>query len=233
MSARPNVIKPNFRPIKNEELVPLANVYKLYIEGDGELAKYTAEDPGITADWLLAFKGAITDCGLIVPSKSIIKANKDYGINIKIALKGLPKLTKRLDVFLKKTFLPDQPGVYQSFPLVACIEHKNNKNVEGVTDTLTTIINLITTHNAALTAKSYPSSNKTDLEAVLTTLSNLNAQQEAAKQLVPDNTDAAMLKRNKLYTYIQTIVTLKDIVYYEDAQKRHSLAISTLLAGLQ
>ena len=58
-------------------------------------------------------------------------------------------------------------------------------------------------------------------------------QQENAKKLVPENTDAAMLIRNKCFTYVHSILTAKDIAYYDDKAKLHTWALSTVLKGIR
>jgi hypothetical protein len=230
MATRVDAVKATFRPIKNSELKPIAEIYEGLITATGVLAVFTAQDAGVNGAWVTNFGNSITAVGNIVPSKTIILLNKDITKSIKDKSKKSVKYGKVLTYFVEKAFA-GQPGLIASFRVVEVNEKMRLGETEGMLYELNTLIQQVTVpaNNAALVAAGWPVSNLADYETLRTEVGTLNTQQELAKKLVPENTDAAMMVRNQCYTYIQTLLTLKDIVYYEDKQKRHSWALTTNL----
>jgi hypothetical protein len=230
MTSRPITVKRTYSPINSSEMKPIGLIYKELLAAAGVLALFTAKDASVNGTWVTAFDAAITGVGNISPSKVIIKLNKDITKGIKDNSKKSVLYGKTLTYYLKKAFA-GQPGLIESFPVVAANDKMRLGETEGLLDDLNTIIEQLTdtTNNAALVAAGWPAANLTDYEGLKTTVEDLNTQQELAKKKVPENTDAAINVRNLCYSYIQTLLTLKDIVYYDDLQKRHEWALATNL----
>lgn len=230
MATRVSAVKALFRPIRNSELKPIAEIYRGLITKPGVLGLFTAEDGSVNAAWVTAFTGSITAVGNIVPSRTIILLNKDITKSIKDKSKKSVKLGKVLTYYLKKAFA-GQAGLIESFRVFEVNERMRLGETEGMLFELNTLIQQVTVpaNNTALVAAGWPVSNLTDYETLRTEVGTLNTQQELAKKLVPENTDASMVLRNTCFGHIQTLVALKDIVYYEDALQRHSWAITTNL----
>jgi hypothetical protein len=228
MSERPDAVKPTYRPVKNSEMKPVAEIYKELMSGTGVLADFTAKDSHVDSAWMTAFGTSITAVGNIVPSRTIIKLNKDITKSIKDNSKKSVEYGKTLSYWLKKAF-PTQPGLIETFPIFQANDKMRLGETEGFLFDLNTIIQQIVANQTALATAGWPASNLADYQALRTAVNALNVQQELAKKLVPENTDAAMLVRNHCYSYVQTAVTLKDMVYYSDKLKRHLWALSTNL----
>ena len=228
MSNRPNAVKITYRPIKNNEVKPVALIYKGMLSASGVLTLFTAKDASVNPTWVTAFTVSIDAVGNIVPSKVIISTNKDITLSIKENSKSSVKFGKTLSYWLKKAF-PNQPGLIGSFPVVAANDKMRQGDTEGMLDELNTIIEQIGANQTALTAAGWPAQNLADYEGLHDSVETLNTQQELAKKLIPENTDAAIMTRNQCYSYIQTLITLKDIVYYENLQKRYAWALATNL----
>jgi hypothetical protein len=121
-TVRANAVKPLFRPIKNTELKPVALIYKTLLGKPGVLVLFTAENGTITAAWVTDFDAAITAVGTIVPSSIIKSTNRDITKGIKDASSKSVKYGRKLTLFLKKAFLPAQPGLYDSFHVLQANE---------------------------------------------------------------------------------------------------------------
>lgn len=230
MGTRATAVKKVYSRISNSELKPVAEFYKGKLTAAGVLALFTAKDGDVDAGWVTDFENAITAVGNVVPSRTIIQTNKDITQSIKLNSKQSVMYGKVLAYYLKKAF-SGQPGLIDSFPIVAANEKMRSGDTEGFLFEVNTIIQQLTvaTNQAVLLAKNWPASNLTDYETLASSVSALNTQQELAKQLVPENTDAATTIRNECYGFIDTLVELKDIVYAADKQKRHDWALSTIL----
>lgn len=227
MAKRPNVPR-NYKPIADSEMTTIAQLYYAFISSPTELAKFTAADAGVDAAWLTNFNTSITNVGNIVPSKTVLLKNKDVTATIKTNSKASVKYGKVLTYWLEKTFT-GQTGLIASFGVVATNDKMRAGETEGLLTDVKNIVDQINLNKAALLLKGYPASNLADYEGLYSVVDALNVQQELNKKLVPENTDAAILLRNVCYSYIQTLLTLKDIVYYEDLNKRHEWALATNL----
>lgn len=228
MAKRISTVKATYKPINTSELKPVADIYVKLVEPAAVLALFTAADPGIDATWVTNFKASITAVEKIVPSKTIAKKNKDTTNAIKLNSKNCVKYGKTLSYWLEKAFA-GQTGLIESFGVVAANDKMRLGETEGLLFDLKNIVDQITANKTALVAAGWPVSNLTDYDGLYATVSSLNTQQELNKKLIPENTDAATLLRNSCYSYIQTLITVKDMVYYEDLTKRHEWAVSTNL----
>ena len=234
MGKRLSAVKAIYRPIKNSELKPVAEIYNGMLGQTGVLALFTAKDGTVNAGWVTNFGLAITAVGNIVPSKTITLTNKDITKSIRDNSKKSVKYGKVLTYYLKKAF-PTQAGLRESFRVVQVNDKMRLGETEGMLFELNTLIqqvNLVS-NNAALVAAGWPASNLTDYQGLMTDVGTLNTQQELAKKLVPENTDAATTTRNECYAYLQTLVALKEIVYDDNALKKHEWAIATNLKQIR
>lgn len=227
---RIGAVKPTYKPIKTSEVKPVGAIYMKMLTAPGVVALLGGADPIIDTMFVTHFQTAIDNVGNIVPSKVIIKTNKDITKAIKDLSKKSVKYGMTLTVYLKKAY-PNSPGKIESFPIVEANDKMRNGETEGLLDLLNTINEQITASIGDLTAPGigYPLSNQTDYKKLYDDVFKKNDDQEAAKKLVPENTDAATLVRNTCYSYIQTLLTAKDIAYYEDKAKRHEWAVTTQL----
>jgi hypothetical protein len=226
--------KANYRPIKNSEMKPIALVYKGMLTQPGVLVLFTNEDGTVDATWVTDFTASITAVGNIVPSRTIVLLNKDITKSIKENSKKSVKYGKKLTYYLDKAFV-GQSGLKASFRVIEVNDKMRLGETEGMLDELNTLIQQVTVpaNNAALVAAGWPASNLADYVALKADVEALNTQQELAKKLVPENTDAAIGIRNTCYGFIKTLLRLKDIVYYENLQKRDSWALATNLEQIR
>ena len=230
MSSRATAVKAIYKPIKNSELKSVAEIYNGMLGKPGVLAQFTAKDAAVDGTWVTNFGLSITAVGNIVPSRTISLTNKDITKSIKDGSKLSVKYGKVLTYYLKKAF-PNQAGLIESFRVVEANKKMRNGETEGMLFELNTLIQQVnvTANKNALIAAGWPVSNLADYVALMGSVDTLNTQQELAKKLIPENTDDAVTVRNTCYGFIKTLLALKDIVYYEQLQKRHDWALTTNL----
>lgn len=232
MSGRPHEVKPVSKRVKNDEMEPLAEVYAGMLGEPGVLALFSAEDATVDGVWMAAFESAIAAVGNIVASRTIIQLNRDVTSEIRKHSKRSVKYGKVLSYFLRKAF-KGQAGLIDSFGVVRANNKMRSGDTEGFAFEVNTIIQQIGANEAALVAKGWKVQNRSDYEELARSVMELNTKQELAKQLVPDNTDSATRVRNECYGFIQTLLRLKDIVYYEEREKRRQWMVATILKHMR
>lgn len=232
MSRRPKTVIPAYRPIKTSELKPIAEVYKAMLAEPGVLALFETEDASVNASWVAAFEDSIQAVGNIVPSRVIMKTNKDLTKAIKEHSKKCVKYGKVLRYYLKKAFA-GQPGLQNTFTVVEANNKMRQGDMEGFVAEVNTIVQQLVANEAALIAAGWPVQNRINYESMKGLVEGLNTEQELAKMLVPENTDKAIATRNVCYGFIQTLLRLKDVVYYDDLEKRHGWMVKTILKRMR
>lgn len=211
---------------------PVAEIYLELISASGVLALFAAEDVSMDAGWIAGFGNAIKAVGEIVPSRTIRKENTDITRGIKSNSKKSVLYGKTLMYWIKKVFA-DKAGLMESFPVAEANRKMHLGDTEGMLYAVQTIIKQIVANQGALVAGGWKVQNLTNYQNLLDGVFELNTQQELAKKAIPENTDAARKIRNECYGFIQTLLELKEVVYYEDLQKRHDWAVKTILKRMR
>lgn len=220
---------------RNDEVRPLALIYIERFNTGSELAAFTAKDPDVNAAWLANFKTSADQLLSVVPSKSIKKSNSDLTADIATLSKKVVSYGKELTYWLNKVF-GDQPGLIASFPIIAANDKMRHGDTEGMLQEVSTIIQLIEKpeNQAALTASAWPPVNLANYKSLNTQVESLNTKQEAAKHLIPENTDNATRLRNECYSYIRTILALNDLVHKDtNPEKYRSYQLATVLRKIR
>ena len=233
MAARTTAVKKNYS-CKNDEVRPLGLIYIKTFEDDStELAAFTAKDPAVNATWLKQFETDNAEIKKIRPSAKIKKENSDITLNIKAACKKCVEYGSELLYWLPQAF-PDNPGTVDSFGVIEANDKMRSGDTEGTIDEVRSVINTIIQNQFQLQTTAWPVTNLANYESLLTTVEALNTDQEINKKLVPENTDSATTLRNKVYSYIQTILQLNELVYKNtNPQKHKSFQLATLLRQIR
>jgi hypothetical protein len=228
MPARTTAVAKTFS-CNNDEVRPLALVYiKTFKDSPAELAAFTAKDPSVNAAWLTQFETDNDELTKIVSSATIKKENSDLTLGIKEASKRCVEYGTELSYWLPKAF-PNNPGTVASFGVVEANNKMRSGDTEGTIDKVRNVVNTIIKNQVQLQTTAWPVANLANYESLLTTVEALNTEQENNKKLVPENTDSSTTLRNKVYSYIQTILQLNDIVHKNtNPQKHKSYQLATL-----
>jgi hypothetical protein len=231
MATRPNAVPREYQPARNSEVKPVALIYKSKLTATGVQAAFEAENSTVDAQFVLDFADSIIALDSIVTAATIRSTNRDITKGILDASKKSVKYGKKLTLFLEKAFLPAQPGLFASFPVVAANDKMREGDTEGFLELVQTIINQINVpaNKTALQAKGWPVQNLTDYQNLHTTVETLNTQQELAKQFIPENTDAATTVRNNCWKFVKELVKTKDLVYDEQPLQKHNWMVKTIL----